>query len=783
MASISFDDGKQHQEAVKQAYDSYTSVGLKCLPIEPKLKVIRIKGWQDRTFTRDEFKGLSNIGVQLGAASGNLIDIDLDHPIARQIAGWFLPKTSWRFGRVYEGEGDNVIPSHWLYHVVGSTKSTVDWRLSKKETGGEAVKVMEYRGDGAQTVFPPSVHNSRVEWVEQGDAPAVVDEKDLKQALGIIMTVIWVKYSIAPGVFHDAMLRVIGGFVKAGIQIDVTKKAIKAICYLTEQDGEDDRLREVDDTYKKVADNKVIAGFSSLEAFGWEVDRVKKWLPSQFSESGKVAKDGKPKINLSRVAMEDAVNEAIKILDAVKDEDKRLFSYGGRAVAVVKRDINRYSDVQVITPANDAFAHHLEKYIQFVKSDAKEHVDVLVEADARLVRRMIDPSINWAMPQLEGVVMYPVMLPSGKMITNEGFCRDSGLFIGDNLGLTLAEVKSMSLDEAKLVIEDIYDDFPFHSKNIGMSLSVAALLTAVARKVLQLCPMFISTSPYPQDGKTVWSFIPQLVLSKTTTNYAFGRTDDEQQKQLVSYFISDPAVMVFDNQNGKFQSQALTELLTSGSFVGRLLGTNDQVCFKPKTMIIANGINVSPSSEIATRSVIVELDKRKSMNFKYPRIKERILDRRKLIIQAALRLLHHGVEEGASVEFKGGPSRFLEWDDFVRRAVIASGYVDPMRGDLRNRVVSDDEEAREMLIAWLFQQFPPKTKIRSAEVFARVGLDHNLENTIKALAHRSTFSTICCGVAMNALRGVEYNDHRLSWRQAGGNMMVGEWKSLNWRDE
>jgi hypothetical protein len=778
MGNISFDEAKQHNEAIKHAFDAYNQMGFKCLPVEAGSKVVRIKGWQERSFTKDEFKGLANIGVQLGSVSNNLVDIDLDNPVARKIAKLFLPKTSWRFGRVYENEGDGVIASHWLYHVQGDVKSSADWRLSKKETGGAVVKVMEYRGENSQTVFPPSKHHAQVEWVEQGDSPATVEDKELKQALGIIMTVIWVHANIAPGVFHDAMLRVIGGFVKAGIDIEVTKCAVSAICFLTEQDGEDDRLREVDDTYKKVADGKVIAGFSSLEVFGWECDRIKKWLPSKFSESGKVAKDGKPKINISRVCMEDAVQECVKIIDAVKDADKRMFSYGGRGVVVVKREGNRYNDVQVIAPNNDAFAHHLEHYIQFVRTDGKEHVDVLVEAEPRLVRRMMDPSINWGMPQLEGVVMYPLLLTTGKMLTNEGFCRESGLFIGDNLGITEKEVHEMSLEDAKANIIDVYDDFPFHNRDVGMSLSVTALLSAVARKSIRISPMFIATSPYPQDGKTEWSFIPQLVLTKTTTNYAFGRTEEEQQKQLVSYFMNDPSVMMFDNQNGKFHSQALTELLTSGSFIGRLLGTNDQVCYRPKTLIIANGINVAPSSEIATRSIIVEFDRRRTMNFKYPRLREHVLSKQRDILKSALKLLMNGIT-APTVEFEGGPSRFLEWDGFVRKAVVAAGFVDPMRTDLKSRVLDDDGEARETFLEWLFKQFPPGSKFKSLDIFTRVGLDYNLENTIKAIARRGTFSTIVVGTAINVLRGAEYQGFRLSWASGGKGLMMGRWKEID----
>jgi len=775
MVTLVFEDAQAHQEAIRQAYEMYTAKGWKCLPIESKSKVIRRKDWQNVTFGPEEFKGLCNIGVQMGAVSGNLIDVDLDHPLARKIAHWFLPPTSWRFGRVYQGEGDSVIPSHYLYHVEGSTKALADWRLSKKETGGAIVKCLEYRGDNSQTVFPPSVHEHNVQWIECRGEPPLISEEELKQALGVIMTVIWVKHCIAPGIRHDSMLRVIGGFAKAGVPIEVTHKAVKAINFLIEHD--DDTGGDVDDTYKKLAEGKTITGFASLEAFGWETDRVKKWLPSKMSESGKVAKDGKPKLNLSKVSMEDAVNEAVKIIDAVPNEEKRLFSYNGKAVVVVKRDVNRYNDVQVVTPSTDAFAHHLEKHIQFVKTDGKEHVDILVEADTRLVRRMMDPSINWGMPQLSGIVMYPVVTQDGKFLTTEGFCSISGLFIGDNLDLAVEDVNKMTIEKAKEIIADVYDDFPFHNKDVGRSLSATALISAVARKVITLSPMFIATSPYPQDGKTQWCFIPQLVLSKTAKSFGLAHGEEEQAKQLVTYFMNDPAVLIFDNQNGKFRSQILTELLTSGSYSGRVLGSNDQIVLTPRSLIVANGINVAPSSEIATRSMIVEFDRRRSMDFKHPQLSNYVLSRRRELLLAAIKILMNGVT-AEGVVFNGGPSRFPEWDQFVRKAVIAAGYIDPMRQDLRARVLDDDSEAREGLLEWLFRQFPPGVKFKSADVIQRIGFNQDLENLMKAIARRQSFSSIVVGTCITNLRGAEYQGHRLSWRSKGGNIMMGEWRKI-----
>lgn len=772
MSTANLDSARAHSESIRKAHETYTNKGWKCLPIESKSKVIRRNAWQTSNFTIDDFKGTANIGVQLGAVSGNLIDIDLDHPIARKIAGWFLPPTSWKFGRVYAGEGDNVLASHFLYHVEGSTKSSADWRLSKKETGGSIVKCIEYRGDDSQTVFPPSVHEHNVQWIDCAGEPPLVTEEDLKLALGVIMTVIWVKYSIAPGIRHDSMLRVIGGFAKAGVPIDMTRKAVKAIAYLIDDD--EDKQGDVDDTYKKLADGKAIAGFASLEAFGWETDRVKKWLPSKLSESGKVAKDGKPKINLSRISMEDAVNEAVKIIAAVPDQEKTLFSYGGSPVVVLRRGTQGYDDTILIRPGVDAFAHHLEGHVQFVRQDGKEKVDVLIEADHRLVRRMMDPSINWGMPKISGIVMYPLVSKAGDLVTKEGFHRDTSLFIGEGLNITQSELDAISVEQALLIIKDIYSDFPFHSESIGLSLSVTCLLSALARKVIDKAPAFIVTSPYPADGKTIWSYVPQIILSKEPSNYSLSGNEEEQIKQLTSYFMEDPDLMVFDNQNGRFHSQALTELITSGKFKARLLGKNDTVQFTPKTSIIVNGINVRPSEEIMTRSIVVEFDRRTKDEFKHPQILEHVLSHRRTIVKACLRLLQNGIKTTNVPTFK--PSRFYEWDQFVRRAVIAAGLIDPMREDLRARVMDDEMSIKDELVSWLYKSFPPGSKFTSHTVQDKIGLDRNLEAIILSLGRMRTMSSVAIGRAIGNLKGAEWEGHRLTWRAGYANRYEGEFK-------
>lgn len=130
----------------------YTRRGWTVLPVPFRSKNPGFDGWQKLRLTeadlRHRFNGQpQNIGVLTGEASRWLIDVDLDRPLAVELAGEFLPPTPAVFGRKSKPR------SHWLYYVTGPLKT-------KKFRSKSAGMIVEVRGTGCQTVVPPSVHES-----------------------------------------------------------------------------------------------------------------------------------------------------------------------------------------------------------------------------------------------------------------------------------------------------------------------------------------------------------------------------------------------------------------------------------------------------------------------------------------------------------------------------------------------------------------------------------------------------------------------------------------------
>jgi putative DNA primase/helicase len=156
---------------------AYLARGWRVVPLPHASKKCLHKGWAQWRLTEDQlpdhFDGRpQNIGVLLGEPSGWLIDIDLDHHRAVELADEFLPPTPLVFGRPGKPR------SHRLYRVSSPI-------ASKKYNSKSAHMIVELRSTGLQTVFPPSTHESGepICWEDESAEPAPVNADELFEAV------------------------------------------------------------------------------------------------------------------------------------------------------------------------------------------------------------------------------------------------------------------------------------------------------------------------------------------------------------------------------------------------------------------------------------------------------------------------------------------------------------------------------------------------------------------------------------------------------------------------
>ena len=133
-----------------QAAQYYLRRGWMPLYVPPGVKGPNQRGWEKLRLTETDlskhFSRPGNIGIILGEASGNLVDVDLDCPEALELADQYLPPTPAVTGR------PSAPQSHrWYVSDVPATKQFRDPKTRKM--------IIELRSNGGQTLVGPSRHD------------------------------------------------------------------------------------------------------------------------------------------------------------------------------------------------------------------------------------------------------------------------------------------------------------------------------------------------------------------------------------------------------------------------------------------------------------------------------------------------------------------------------------------------------------------------------------------------------------------------------------------------
>lgn len=264
---------------------SYLARGLSVLPVEykgkrPSHKGRLLTGWQRLHLSVGElpeyFNGQpQNVGILLGDASGNLVDVDLDSPEAVLLAPLFLPDTKSKFGR------DSKRRSHWLYHASLTTKKFRDPVAVADKSEGDKGMLVELRSTGSQTVFPGSTHTCGeiITWDDDGEV-ARVEAADLEEGVGRLSAACLLARHWSRGSRNDMANALAGGLLGGGWTEDEATHFIEAICLAAHDEETRSRVRNVVGTAAKMRQGLPVTGWTTLAQLidRRVVDKAREWL-------------------------------------------------------------------------------------------------------------------------------------------------------------------------------------------------------------------------------------------------------------------------------------------------------------------------------------------------------------------------------------------------------------------------------------------------------------------------------------------------------------------------
>lgn len=263
---------------------------------------------------------------------------------------------------------------------------------------------------------------------------------------------------------------------------------------------------------------------------------------------------------------------------------------------------------------------------------------------------------------------------------------------------------SMELDEAKRIIDYVYNEFAFSDKEKDKVNAIAHLLTPFCRGLFgretMRTPLFVYMANRERAGKDYCANIVSLVYTGENPEYPpvskKDANDEEFRKKIFTAFKQGRNIIHSSNNKGNLDSAELEALITKEYFVDRQLGTNLEIQF-PNTLTLSISANtgLTYTPDLQYRSIFINLflaeEDPNKRQFQNPDLHGWIREHRSEILSAIYALVRNWYEKGMPRCTKAFAS-FPEWMAVVGGIMEATGLGTPEQNDVLNNIGGNKEE-------------------------------------------------------------------------------------------
>jgi len=301
---------------------------------------------------------------------------------------------------------------------------------------------------------------------------------------------------------------------------------------------------------------------------------------------------------------------------------------------------------------------------------------------------------QWRVPILTGIVECPTLRQDGSLLTKAGYDAASGLYV-DYAGkpVTVAESPSRADALAALaILKEPFDEFQFADPAMGLSIAIAAVLTAIVRRSLPTAPLFAFDAPVMGSGKGLLVKVAALIATgRPAPLLSQGQDETEMEKRLGSMLMAGVSMMNLDNIERPVGGELLCSMLTEPRCSPRILGKSESPDLPCNLTLFATGNNLQFLGDMVRRVLICRLDPgverpdarqfRRNLNDWVPKHRAQLLT-------AALTVLRAYIVAGKPAQPIVPYGSFEEWSDWIRSALVWLGETDPC---LSRTALEDDD--------------------------------------------------------------------------------------------
>lgn len=722
---------------------SYIERGWSPLPVPHREKGCVVTGWPGLRITTDTaphyFNGAAqNIGVVTGAASRGLLDIDLDHPLARILAPAFLAKTDTTFGRKSNPE------SHREYQAEDDGPLGSVQFADPSPGAGEKAMLVELRADGGQTVFPGSVHESGepIEWVRSGE-PARTTYADLKKRVGALAAATLIAKRWREGVRNELSIALIGYLQRKEWDAGDIEKYITVVAKAAGDEELGKRLARIG-KLKNVPGRKKL-----VEIIGKAVvEKFEEWMGFKAADV----------IQLRAGALHESVDQSIAALGRHADT-LQLYQRGERLVRPRLVEAFGFPDADGTRPATQALRikeltsgtlrvelSRLVRYSRFMGTGEKQH-ETAADCPKDVATAVFESSDRWAdIPAIDSVSEVP--LYDGRRL----YCGPgvkSGVYVAAPT-VALPDALSKKAASAALArIDGWLDEFQYADISLDGSALLALMMTAALRPSLPVAPGFIITKHAYGAGATTAAKVAGIIATGREPAVMPCSDEEELRKQLTASLIAGDQLRILDNlpDGTELRSSLLAQIVSEPSAKVRVLGESTEINCPTASLVIVTGVNVQTAADLNRRFMRIRLDPKvadpEARSFKRKALLQELARERVSVLRDLFTITasYIAAAESEDVGELAGYEHWVRWvaqplkwlgRANVLHTVSAATAADPMVEMLRRLIP---------LISKLCELLGATAGVRVSEMIASDEFDNNSDRKVDAHKVRGELRT------------------------------------------
>ena len=410
--------------------------------------------------------------------------------------------------------------------------------------------------------------------------------------------------------------------------------------------------------------------------------------------------DEKPVIHL----VPGGLHETVAAAEAVMSRDVYLRGAAlvrlGRAVEI-SREIKREDDQLVIVPVNAEYlCRELTRrasFLSFDKRAKKEAKWRSVDCPMKVATNImaVAESPHWL--PLKAIAHAPFLRADASICERPGYDAASGIYYQPSQRfppIPQHPTKSDAIDALDTLLTP-FEQFPFATPESTM-VFIGHILTSVMRVVLATSPVTFYTAPTVAHGKSLLAKVVSLIATgKLPAMRPYSDSSEEQRKVLFGSLLAGDSELLIDNipAGTRLKSPVLCAFATAEVYADRRLGLSDSTTLINTLTVSLTGNNITPTGDLARRSLICRLDidkeSARGRSFRIENLQSYVKENRSALLVAALTIIKaYAVAGRPKIAGIAALESFEDWSHAVRDALLWLDQADPVATQATD---SDDE--------------------------------------------------------------------------------------------